>query len=167
MNIKGFDILDAIDIQEDPCEFKPTDRQISFKIRLLKTVSPAVLSKLSADSLHIIKTQVAPFSIDRVREWIEDNPCFLEWCLLTDISEVKLYKAKQTAIDTIIEIMSLSETDEKTMALRLKAAEAILKTEKVTTKTVNNLKMPMLGVPKDLQNKPVEALQAELTRLQG
>lgn len=155
------DILDRIEACEDA--FVPTDRQIAFKIKLLKSVSPAVLSKLDVHSLHMIKPHIAPFSIERVQEWIEDNPTFLEWCLIPDIHEVKTYKAREAAIDTIVEILGLRENDDKTLSLRLKAAELILKTEKVTNKTVN--KLSVQGIPKELQNKSREALEQELTRL--
>jgi hypothetical protein len=161
---RDFDILDVV-AGSDTLSFSPTDRQISFKLKLTRSVSPSLLAKLDINSIRVIKAQISPFTVEEVTEWM-GNQGFHDWLLNADPHEIKLYRAKEMAADTLIEILGMRETDEKTLALRLKAADILLKQDKVTNKTVNKLSLPN-GIPKELQNKNIDALQAELTRLQG
>lgn len=156
------------DILDDDCPvvYIPTDRQISFKLKLHKAVNPAVLNKLTKESICLLKNVVAPFTIEEIQKWADATPLFFEWLLAPDDSDILLHKAKTKAANVLIDILDIPCDDPKTLALKIKAAELTLKiNQPPQQKIINKLSLPG-GIPKELLNKPIDALQGELKRLQ-
>lgn len=156
---------DILDDMED-VKFEPSDRQLLFKLTLHKKVPSSVLGRLYIDTLELVKNHISPFSIEEVKSWASMHTEFMTWLLAPDDYELKIHKAKLEAAECLVELMRTPADDPRVLAVKLKAAEAILKIDNKPQvgKITNTVRLPSL--PKDLERKSIDALQGELRKLQ-
>ena len=148
--------------------FSPTDSQISFKMLLNDRVSSQFLGKVLRSQIGVLEPYISPFEMKEIESWVR-SPGFFEWLILPDSFHMTLYKAKEDAANTLVEMLNPLPTDDpKMMAIRLKAAELVLKSElRKESKTVTNNTVKLSGspVPSHIAKASVEALEDKLKYL--
>lgn len=148
--------------------FSPTDSHISFKMLLNDRVSSQFMGKLLRSQTKVLEPYISPYEMEEVESWFK-QPGFFEWLVLPDSFHMTLYKAKEDAANTLVEMMNPLPTDDpKMLSIRLKAAELVLKSElrkENKTTTNNTIKVSSQNIPKHLLSKSVENLEDSIKAL--
>ena len=154
---------------EDLASFSPTQEHTALKLLLQERVSTNVLGKLTISQLHMIEPFIAPFTLDKIENWCERYPGFFIWLLLPDSHQMIIQNAKEAAANTLVELLNLDMSDDsidpKLAALRLKAAELLIRTDMKREQRINQTLKISGNIPKNLANKNVDALEAHLKKL--
>jgi hypothetical protein len=152
---------------EEMAAFVPSDRQTTLKLLIQERVNPQVLGKLTLSEIEVLEPYISPFSLVEVLTWFR-VPGFFEWLLTPDSFMMTIYKAKNKAAETVIDMLDLDPTEEldsKILSVKLKAAELLLKSDMKREQKVKNTMVINNRLPKHLANKSVEALEGELRKL--
>lgn len=149
-----------------PEAFKPSDRQVALKMRLMHHVAAPVLSRITAHTIDMLLPYIGAISPREFNIWTRD-PAFIEYLISPDEVDLELHLARSKAKDVLLEALDGDFSDPKIMALRLKAAEYLL--ERDATRSVKNVtqKLQIGGNMRHLEKKTVVELQEELTQLES
>jgi len=161
--------IDILTVNE-MASFVPSDRQITLKLALHERTPPNFLGRITEDDLSALIPYISPFKLAEIEAWCL-IPGFFEWLLTPDTFIIAMHKAKTKAAETVIDLLDLDpsdpDMDSKTLMIKFKAAELLLKSErKKEQKVQQNLKITA-NIPKHLASKSVEALEEELKKLKG
>lgn len=150
--------------------FVPTDKQLMLKLKLQRYVSPHVLARLTPGGLDVLTKYLSPISLSELREMVATNATFLEWLVSPDEFDLNVMKAKNQALDVLIEVLNKDDSgNDKITAMRVKAAEAILKQQvNPPSKSTQNLHIQAIpNIPKAIASKSEEELEEELRLLKA
>ena len=164
---RDVDILTAKEVSA----FVPSARQVAVKMVFLRNAPERLMATVTYASLGAIEQYIAPYSIKEVRCWADESPEFVEWLLAPDSCDVALQMAKTKALDIITDMMAMDaydlEVNPKILALKMKAAEFVLKGLEPKKVAPVNKNLAMYGkIPKHLASKSEDALEAELLKLE-
>ena len=151
--------------------FIPSDRHIGMRLRIQKYVSPAILAKLDKSSLHLLSSYVSADLIQDIQDEIGEFPEFFDWLLNEEDALIMLHKARKSAVQTLVDAMEMDdEGDSRKMAVKVKAAESILKMKDNGPNNKVNQTLKISALPQNMRslaNKSTEDLEQELLALKA